>query len=705
MGSFDRRLWAVLLLVCSTFAVVGVGQAAAQSGCDVASDPYCDDTYDQGYCDPTYGWECDPSNTVPPYDDPDPGYCDPTYDWECDPSNTVPLYDPTFDSTTLDCDPYFDTDCFSEEWITDWTIPRSLAFEESSASIEGVITRSDTNDDIDVDQVPFEEVPFIAASRLILGFDALAELGALERMADPEGNELVREIRDRIPSDGLDDDGYRSEIRRLSEDFPLFVDQMFDSGFVVSTEVLDVATDLDADLVDAIAQGETSVVDPGLWLSALADLTVRGGAPLLDEDNRDEDVSAVLGLALLFAPEEAPTTTITAETADETEIAAEATSTVVPTTTAASAAETAAVVRDSEPSSDAPPFILIGSAIAGLLALVAFLLIRRLSSEDLAADVAAQAAEHKLSVNDLLDASRRMTAALDVQQISAIALSETERLVDAEGGLLALRTSDGLTAAHTKPPELFRLESINEGSLRRVVETGQSISTVAINEAVLVEVPMAMAAVPIVSDGTITGVIMVVRVASKPFVRDDLEALEMLAPLVGSAFHAANAHGSATELADVEPMTGLKNRRRLDRDLASTGDGLVAYIMLDVDHFKNFNDINGHAAGDEALRRVAKTLAASVRPGDVVYRYGGEEFCVLLPNTTTAEATDVAERIRAGVEACIIPGEENQPSGTVTVSIGVADTSSKPVSDLVERADAALYEAKHAGRNQVHTDR
>lgn len=695
MGSFDRRLWVVLFLICATFPVVAVQHAAAQEPCD-----------------PQIDWSCDPGNTVPPFDD--PAYCDPEFDWSCDPATTVPLYDdffcdPMIDSTceTYYCDPSVDPTCQPDIWVT---IPPALAFEDPSPPVESVISRSDLTDDVDADDVPLDELPFVAATRLILGFDALAELGAFERMADPEGNDLVRDIRDQIPADGLNEDGYRSEIRRLSEDLPDFIDQLEAGGVPVSDDVLEVATDLDEDTVEVIVLGETSVLDPGLWLSALADLTVRGGEPAVGNTDRDEDISAVLGLASLFASSEPQAPSNTIETPDETEEIeeiAETSTSAAPATTAApdtDDAETAAVILDAEPSSDAPPFVLIASAIAGLLALVAFLLIRRLSSEDLAADVAAQAAEHKLSVNDLLDASRRMTAALDIQQISAIALSETERLVDAEGGLLALRTPEGLTAAHVTPPELFRLESINEGSLRRVVETGQSISTVASNESVLVEVPMAMAAVPIVADGTVTGVIMVVRVASKPFVRDDLEALEMLAPLVGSAFHAARAHGSATELADVEPMTGLKNRRRLDRDLASTGNDLVGYIMLDVDHFKNFNDVNGHAAGDEALRRVAKALAASVRPGDVVYRYGGEEFCVLLPNTTTAEAKDVAERIRAGVEACQIPGEENQPNGKVTVSIGVADTASKSVGDLVERADAALYQAKHAGRNQVHID-
>ena len=418
----------------------------------------------------------------------------------------------------------------------------------------------------------------------------------------------------------------------------------------------------------------------------------------LTEDGHDE--TEVLGAALLLVPDEQGDVEVVTPATST----AATTSSASPTTTTPRAITVSSEVNDPN-EGEGTPALLISAAIAGLLGLVAFLLIRNRASKQSTSEAVAAATESsKLSVTDLLDASRRMTAALDAVQISKIALAEATRLVQSEGGLVAVRSTEGLTTVHHEPQSLFVVDALADSSLRRVVETGRSVSTVAMDEPVLVEVPMAMAAVPIVADGTITGAIMVVRLASEPFGRHELEALEMLAPLVGSAFHAAQAHGSATALADVEPMTGLKNRRRLDRDLAATGDDLVAYIMLDVDHFKNFNDVNGHAAGDEALRRVASTLAASVRPGDVVYRYGGEEFCVLLPATTSAEARDVAERIRADIEACEIPGEEKQPNGRVTVSIGVADTSTKTVADLVERADAALYKAKDAGRNQVMID-
>ncbi len=122
--------------------------------------------------------------------------------------------------------------------------------------------------------------------------------------------------------------------------------------------------------------------------------------------------------------------------------------------------------------------------------------------------------------------------------------------------------------------------------------------------------------------------------------------------------------------------------------------------MVDIDHFKTFNDTNGHAAGDLALQQVARLLRENVRPNDRVYRYGGEEFCVLLPETDATEAAQVAERVRRAVEGATIPGGEHQPGGRVTISVGVADTALGH-DDLVERADAALYGAKESGRNRV----
>jgi diguanylate cyclase (GGDEF)-like protein len=123
----------------------------------------------------------------------------------------------------------------------------------------------------------------------------------------------------------------------------------------------------------------------------------------------------------------------------------------------------------------------------------------------------------------------------------------------------------------------------------------------------------------------------------------------------------------------------------------------MSFMMLDVDHFKSYNDEHGHPAGDEALKIVAHVIRETLRGADVAARFGGEEFAILLPQTTGEEARAIAERIRSNIE------EAHFPRRKVTASIGVASCSADLCisADLVSAADKALYAAKHHGRNKV----
>ena len=153
------------------------------------------------------------------------------------------------------------------------------------------------------------------------------------------------------------------------------------------------------------------------------------------------------------------------------------------------------------------------------------------------------------------------------------------------------------------------------------------------------------------------------------------------------------------QLALCDDLTGVGNRRRLDRDLAieaRNGDTPVAVIMVDIDHFKRINDEHGHDAGDQVLRAVADVLRCEVRTGDVVYRYGGEEFCVLLAQTNTTEAGQVAERIRFAVSRMALAVDD-----PLTVSIGVALGKGAHVAQTMLRADEALFKSKDGGRDRV----
>lgn len=156
-----------------------------------------------------------------------------------------------------------------------------------------------------------------------------------------------------------------------------------------------------------------------------------------------------------------------------------------------------------------------------------------------------------------------------------------------------------------------------------------------------------------------------------------------------------------------DPLTGIANRRAFDHELAQAiataqrrSKGL-ALIMIDIDHFKRVNDTNGHMVGDQLLKAFARKLSQSFRDNDLVSRFGGEEFAVILPLTNLRQGGEAAERVRSMIEDCDCVGRE--VSLRITASMGVAELlpEERDVA-LIKRADAALYGAKKAGRNRVY---
>jgi len=160
-------------------------------------------------------------------------------------------------------------------------------------------------------------------------------------------------------------------------------------------------------------------------------------------------------------------------------------------------------------------------------------------------------------------------------------------------------------------------------------------------------------------------------------------------------------------IATIDGLTGILNRRGLE-DSALKMQGIckrinlsMGVLIIDMDHFKKVNDKYGHLFGDDVLRQLTKIIAGILRSGDVLGRYGGEEFCVFLPNTTEKDATGLAERIRIGVEKSLYSINNQTIKGTV--SIGVADSvrAGYDFTGLIAAADSALYTAKNSGRNRV----
>ena len=176
----------------------------------------------------------------------------------------------------------------------------------------------------------------------------------------------------------------------------------------------------------------------------------------------------------------------------------------------------------------------------------------------------------------------------------------------------------------------------------------------------------------------------------------------------------AEANQKLEALSNTDGLTNIGNRRLFDNTLIQAWNRClrtempIALIMLDIDHFKQFNDLYGHLAGDECLRLLAHTLAQSVhRSGELVARYGGEEFVILLPNVEYQSAYEIAKHIQQQVLSLAQPHAQNI-TGFVTVSMGVAGfipSPHQPPSELVQLADTALYNAKSSGRNCIRLAR
>jgi diguanylate cyclase (GGDEF)-like protein len=199
---------------------------------------------------------------------------------------------------------------------------------------------------------------------------------------------------------------------------------------------------------------------------------------------------------------------------------------------------------------------------------------------------------------------------------------------------------------------------------------------------------------PILRDGRPVGVLAVAWATPHAAIDARTQAVvEFLAAEAGAAIERSDLLARLDDQARSDPLTSLPNRRAWDERLAAAmrAEGTLCVAMVDLDHFKRFNDDNGHAAGDRLLRACAVAWKGHLRPGDTLARVGGEEFAVMLPSCALADAVRVLERLR-----------DATPSG-VTASIGVAELHpGESTGDVLARADTALYEAKDSGRDRLH---
>jgi len=194
------------------------------------------------------------------------------------------------------------------------------------------------------------------------------------------------------------------------------------------------------------------------------------------------------------------------------------------------------------------------------------------------------------------------------------------------------------------------------------------------------------------------------------FSKEDLNFVEFLTGLISFAVERANLFERFKELSIKDGLTNSFNRRKFNMDIVNEINRAKRYhrdlslLMIDIDWFKKYNDYHGHTSGDNVLRELVRLIKKESRETDRLYRYGGEEFIIILPETGKLEAVDLANRLREGVQKKTFAGEElSQPKADLTISIGVSSfpDDGEGIKQLIDAADKALYTAKEKGRNQV----
>jgi two-component system, cell cycle response regulator len=213
--------------------------------------------------------------------------------------------------------------------------------------------------------------------------------------------------------------------------------------------------------------------------------------------------------------------------------------------------------------------------------------------------------------------------------------------------------------------------------------------------------------VPLIVKDEVIGTFTVAATRAGAFPSDRRDMLGVIANQVAVSMQNARMYEVLEEQATTDGLTGLVNHRTFQERFstmlgrAERHDLSVSLLLTDIDHFKKINDSYGHPTGDEVLRRVAAILKASARKIDIVARYGGEEFALVLEGTDRAGARQLAERIRQEVEQQSFPSAKGSFNATLSIGVASYPDDAREKSEIIARADQALYSAKHGGRNRT----
>ena len=332
-------------------------------------------------------------------------------------------------------------------------------------------------------------------------------------------------------------------------------------------------------------------------------------------------------------------------------------------------------------------------------------------------------AEHNHELSSLLQINQEMSTILDLNTLFDKVLNSLKDLIDCQVVILLMYNpgEEVLEISHAigidKEVMIDVTFKLNEGISGETARTRVTnyVPDLKLDKRYLsykksLTVFGSMISIPLVTHNNMCGVLNLHKDKINSFDDNEITLSKTVATQAAIAIENAQLYKQATELSIKDALTGLSNRRHF-QDMLSRESVLtqryatsLSLIMIDIDHFKKYNDTHGHLQGDIVLKKVATCLLHNTRGIDMICRFGGEEFVVLLPKTTSDGAKIAAEKLRSVIENEIFTGEkESQPNGTLTLSLGIASypNDSSDMQNLLELADRALYKAKEQGRNQV----
>lgn len=330
------------------------------------------------------------------------------------------------------------------------------------------------------------------------------------------------------------------------------------------------------------------------------------------------------------------------------------------------------------------------------------------------------AIQKKLAILEAITTLHRSIGAhLELEKVSEVIVRELTRILHCAGcAVLRVKGDKAIVLAECGFATVMGAREFPRDlpAIQHITRTGAPILTgdVAVSEAAAcVPTGCAMRSLicaPILVRGEVKGIIHVDSPEPNAFDEDDLDLVRILCDELALVFERSLYFSRVRKQSLQDCLTGCLNRRAFDGDLetaaaeARASQSPLSLLMIDVDWFKAYNDRHGHPKGDQLLAQLAEEIRGGVRSVDRVYRYGGEEFAVILAGVTRRDAALIAERLRRAVERRPFPGAaESQPGGRVTISIGLAEypSDADAAPGLLAAADAALYRAKAAGRNRV----